>query len=408
MTLHSGATLTWIDLTAADREKVRRVLDLFKDKGTVDELGLGTLRDLLSDTLFPGTSVLHTRLRYVFFIPWIYQQLESRYARVSRIDEEARARELRLIKALKAGDPDANGTIGSEAGERLMRLPSSVYWAALARWGIFAPGQSQGWYHRYFRRLADQREHTVADDPGLTWTKKPTWHLHLPPPPDDFLDRATFSLTREEAVFVQQTLETRVGDSLLGQFAAHGASSIRGAKHLWDVPEVWNVPEGLSATVELARRFSLHVEGAPLLYNLLLAEKRQALQGGGSETDTIETYREELSNWAEQESEEAPFDREALWHLAARRGVRLRPRQQAFVKGWTECVAAHGPAGIMDSRQARELITRREISLKGARARVQNANRLLDWSGRTGVGRMEFRWPQVRRLLGDLQDGLAS
>lgn len=51
------SSLTWIDLTATDRDKVRRVLDLFKEQGTVDELGLGSLRDVFSNALFPGTSV---------------------------------------------------------------------------------------------------------------------------------------------------------------------------------------------------------------------------------------------------------------------------------------------------------------------------------------------------------------
>ena len=31
------ATLTWIDLTAGDRDRMRRVLDLFNDQGTLDE-----------------------------------------------------------------------------------------------------------------------------------------------------------------------------------------------------------------------------------------------------------------------------------------------------------------------------------------------------------------------------------
>ena len=50
------ATLTWLDLTASDRDKMRRVLDLFKEQGPLDEMGLGSLRDVLSDALFPGTS----------------------------------------------------------------------------------------------------------------------------------------------------------------------------------------------------------------------------------------------------------------------------------------------------------------------------------------------------------------
>ena len=74
------ATLTWLDLTASDRDKMRRVLDLFKEQGTLDELGLGSLRDALSDALFPGTSSIETRLRYVLFIPWLYRRLEDRSA----------------------------------------------------------------------------------------------------------------------------------------------------------------------------------------------------------------------------------------------------------------------------------------------------------------------------------------
>ena len=48
-------TITWLDLTASDRDRMQRVLDLFGEAGTVDELGLGTLRDALSNALFPGS-----------------------------------------------------------------------------------------------------------------------------------------------------------------------------------------------------------------------------------------------------------------------------------------------------------------------------------------------------------------
>lgn len=54
----ANASLTWLDLTAADRDKVRPVLDLFSELGTVDELGVGKLRFTVSNAMFPGTSVL--------------------------------------------------------------------------------------------------------------------------------------------------------------------------------------------------------------------------------------------------------------------------------------------------------------------------------------------------------------
>jgi hypothetical protein len=34
------------------------VVDLFKEEGTVDELGIGSIRDARADSLFAGTSVL--------------------------------------------------------------------------------------------------------------------------------------------------------------------------------------------------------------------------------------------------------------------------------------------------------------------------------------------------------------
>lgn len=50
------------------------VVDLFKEQGTIDEMGIGSIRDTLSDALFPGTSYVHTRLRYVLFIPWLLRR----------------------------------------------------------------------------------------------------------------------------------------------------------------------------------------------------------------------------------------------------------------------------------------------------------------------------------------------
>jgi hypothetical protein len=39
------------------------VVELFRERDTVDELGVGVVRDTFSDLLFPGTSTLHSRGR---------------------------------------------------------------------------------------------------------------------------------------------------------------------------------------------------------------------------------------------------------------------------------------------------------------------------------------------------------
>ena len=47
-------TFAWFDHSGEQRRKVLDVIDLFKEQGTVDEMGLGTIRDAVADILFPG------------------------------------------------------------------------------------------------------------------------------------------------------------------------------------------------------------------------------------------------------------------------------------------------------------------------------------------------------------------
>ena len=107
-------TLTWVDLTASDRDKMRRVLDLFNEQGTLDEMGLGSLRDTVSDALFPGTSYIQTRLRYVLFVPWIYQRLEDKRVSSADVERAGRKAEIDLIGPLEKSD-DNQGIIGVRA-----------------------------------------------------------------------------------------------------------------------------------------------------------------------------------------------------------------------------------------------------------------------------------------------------
>ena len=83
---------------------------------------------------FPALRPIQTRLRYVLFLPWLYQRLEARRVRSSDIERAARHAEVDLIGPLEQSD-DPAGIIGLRARHTLVRLPSSVYWSALTRWG---------------------------------------------------------------------------------------------------------------------------------------------------------------------------------------------------------------------------------------------------------------------------------
>ena len=400
-----NGTLTWLDLTASDRDRMRQVLDLFKEKGTVDEMGLGNLRDALSEALFPGTATIQTRLRYVLFVPWIYRQLEARRVAVSSVSEELRKAELDLIGPLLENGR-SQGVIGERSRGSLARRPSSVYWTALVRWGLFMHERPQGWYHTHFTSLS--RGHgaeTTADDPGIVQTRQPNWHPRLPDPPAAFSQEASFNLTREEAVFLQGRLEERCAGTLLAWLAREGTDAPADGC-FWDGSAAQRADADVRDKIELARRFSLHVEGMPLLYNLLLAERFHKEHDG--DEGLIDHYRQAIAEWAAREAVEDKHEPRHLWTFAAFRKIRVSEQQRAFVGAWSQRLADIGPAAIPEDQQLRRLIENREKQLKGPRARLHNPARLLDWTGSVGVGRMNFRWGRVRQMLLDLHQGFAA
>ena len=72
-----ASSLTWLDHDPAERERMQRILALFQVRETRDELGLGAVRDSFADQMFPGTSTIQTRLRYMLFVPWMYRRFEE-------------------------------------------------------------------------------------------------------------------------------------------------------------------------------------------------------------------------------------------------------------------------------------------------------------------------------------------
>jgi len=53
------------------------VLDLLAEKGVVDELGIGVIRDAFADLLFPGISTIQTRAKYFLIVPRLLKDYET-------------------------------------------------------------------------------------------------------------------------------------------------------------------------------------------------------------------------------------------------------------------------------------------------------------------------------------------
>lgn len=181
------STFTWLDYSEHERRKMLDVIDLFGEKMTRDELGLGGVRDAFADLLFPGTSTIQTRARYFLFIPWIYLELEEKRTSSARIGHRARKLETELALAI-AESEDSAGLIGRRKKENIQRLPSNVYWQGLSTWGIRVFPGSQNEYHRsldvFYARIRARRRSSheyfgeAPEEADLN-----NWHPSVPSPP---------------------------------------------------------------------------------------------------------------------------------------------------------------------------------------------------------------------------------
>ena len=69
------STFSWVDFSDKDRENMMQIIHQLRQTDTLDELGIGSVRDSISNTLFPGTTTIQTRAKYMLFIPWIFIQM---------------------------------------------------------------------------------------------------------------------------------------------------------------------------------------------------------------------------------------------------------------------------------------------------------------------------------------------
>lgn len=70
----------WVDFSQAEKGRANSVLRLVREQGSIDELGIGVIRDGFANLLFPGTSTLHTFPRYLFLISYDLKDLERYHA----------------------------------------------------------------------------------------------------------------------------------------------------------------------------------------------------------------------------------------------------------------------------------------------------------------------------------------
>jgi hypothetical protein len=387
--------VAWLDHSTEDERRVREMIRLFDQPETQDALGFGQVRDAYGDLLFPGTSTLHTRAKYLLFIPWCSMAAAARGFTGERLERAGRDNERRLIQTLSSM-PDVQGLIGGRRGWTVRNLPSGTYGTALERWHI---------------RGDEDQNVASPDDDGELGASSYGWHRRLPPPPVGFPEDApgAFALTYGEAEYLQGRLLSIDGpQSLFAYLADHCGPPIE-VPRLWEEPTVEHAPLHIRDDVKLAQTFSTISHGANLLYNYLVARKYEQ-DGWTTIENPVEHYEERLDAWADA-LQALGASRPAWRHIRTRAveenaNVLHNMSLDAFAETWFAMVAEEEPHKLWRSGEAQTLVRTREVSTKRLQSRFTNPTMLSRWGGSSGAGAFEFRWPQARQLLNDIAAGL--
>ena len=394
------AALSWLDYSESDQRRAREIVAMFSQRESRDELGLGRIRDALSDTLFPGTSVLLTRARYFLFVPWLYREGDRRGYRGGRLSSWVEGQERRLIGTLRAGG-DLEGLIGRYAGYAVQNLPSSIYWNSLRRFEILRHEGTSA-------QVAGLRQVSQQMDDATEFVERSiaVWDPSMPPAPEDFLSVCDFTLTYEEATWLAERIIEAVPDTLLQFLISRGRRPSAGARYAWEDPEASAATGRVRDALDEARRFAVAMHGAALLYNVLLAERAEELDLSEYE-GRRDDFAADLDHWRKEveASDLGSWDLDKLWALLAKQGRPGARLTRRFVSDWVNMTRERIGYGLVDDREARELIKERELHQKRSQARLRNDRLMRQWGGASGSDRLAFRWPVVRNLLNDIADG---
>jgi len=402
------STIGWLDASAAEQRRVQEIVRMFSQSETVDELGGRQAFVAIADELFPGTSVLQSRARYLIFIPWLCRRAAANPNPRAKLDRLERT----LIgKFLEDDTVDAadrlTGLIGREAGPKVKQLPSTAYWSGLTRWEILQrPGTISD---ALLSTTADLRRRNDAEE--LADRVVSTWHPGVGVAPKDFLDGSIdggFELRTGEAAWLLERWQRTAEGSLLTHLA-ESEDPLTGAAAPWLEPAAADAPARMRAVLLDAERFSLALEGGQRLYRLLVAEEylRAGLQGVPVDLDAI---RSGIDAWVDRAAARHQlfdgWDTAEFWSFLRSRNPRISIPTEKFFDAWFGTLRRQAFEGLADDTSLRDIVDAREVALKKpSQSRLKNPKMLAAWRGNEPP-LITYRWAQVCQLVNDVHRGL--
>lgn len=420
----------WVEISDTGLQRLRRELEE-KAEGVVDEMGLLSIHTGYADYFFPGTSVLQTRPRYLFFVCWNLLWLAKERVTTKNLMRRKDEADLWVTRQLVTSDGiDKDGIIGVRVfQDDPTRLPAQrvdfVYWTALRVWGFYRSETAQA-RARLFRRWRAASIRRVGDAGGGgddVVIEDPLAELHVPPVPDHWQEDDSpgldFELTAVEARWLQERLMALDnfpdGPCLLAKAAelcSKQAPRVDGDEgrdlRPWNDPLVIDAARasGHVARLERARQASKLAHYVRAIYAALV--EWLVVSDGATSYE----YRDRLDELASD-----PVMRDAALGLSLEELYADVPRIPESLRrvlghvqvGLARVAAGEAASDVFVENETHQLFEVVERRRKGGRARLPRtdagAARRVD-AATIGVYDIDYRWKPVRNLLSDLHRGL--
>lgn len=387
-----------------------KVIEMLKAQGTVDELGIGVIRNVLSDAMFNGITTIMTRAKYFFIVPRILN--EYLLERPQKITAEGylRQEENRIMQQLFEQE-DHSGLIGlriAQANERkpknqwgeVERKPSTIYWGGLRKYNIYRGDASLANFLRIVERRdwREQLAHLASKAEGDDLDVFHQSPFKLPDQHSNWRDDLGLALTETEANFLKHQIQDTQSNKLIGHLVAREELREKFLKagefdELHQDSFLSLLPAEISKVLSTAWCFWQILYGAHIRYNILLHDRH------GSD----EFKKDKLKDWDEYVAMMETFEWEAfdeffLWDITHRSG-NINRKTKLFIREWID----HMRRRHFEEKDLDELVEIQERNNKGKRSKLrrQNDEQYSEW---VGINKLDYRFGTAKTIIKDIAE----
>lgn len=411
-----NAGLGWIDFSKEHRDILKSVLDSLKQSGVVDELGIGSVRNSISDLLFPGINTIQTRAKYYILISQVIQEYETKFYKNEKklpiLKDYLRKRENEIMRALAGKYPEGKGIIGINVAKHngeLARKPSSIYWNGIRKHNIIQTQHSLTEYLNRFKRpmsVADiignkDEEH---DDKNADFND--LFRIRLPHQLGVVnTEDISIELTKEEAEFLRDQFKDKKNkgaNNLLSELMKEEATMLEfiSCQNYREMARKFrgkNIPTSTTKNIELGEQFDFIIHGAHIRYNYLLHQ---------TDEQSKNNYKDKWDKWLVDVNTRIDMIRRFdVEYLLVNVSTNTKQSTKDFIRKWIREISN----SKINTANIDNLIITQEHKNKGklARLSMENPEPVENW---IGMGKEEeslnYRFYNTRTIVEDIYNGI--